>query len=149
MALYLGGKKLGATISRGKSDIHCATGTVQANNSGVLTFPELSFTPTMIVVWNVKQRDLKAEAEAEGIQWGQDWVRYIHSGIMLFAVYQDNTWVSQGLATESSGMFISNETYEAGSNVSFANNRYSYRVLRDNEQTQEYDGDTFNYAIYG
>lgn len=149
MALYLGNEKLGVTITRGKSDINYASGTAKANSSGVIVFPELSFTPKMIAVWNVVQRDLKAEAEADGNEWEEGWVRYVHSGIMLFAVYQDETWVSQGLAADSAGVFISSETYAAGSTVNFSNNQYSYRILRSPEQTPEYDGETFNYAIYG
>lgn len=149
MALYLGSEKVGVTIARGKSAINYATGTVTADDSGIITFPELSFVPTMIVVWNVTQHDLKAEAEEEGSEWEEGWVQYIHTGIMLFAVYQDDTWVSQGLASESGGAFVSSETYNSGSTVSFANNRYSYRILRNPAQTAYYDGEIFNYAIYG
>lgn len=149
MALYLGSEKIDVASASGRSDVYYAAGTVKANDAGVLVFPELPFTPKMITVWNVTQHDLKAEAEATGEDWEDGWVRYVHSGIMLFAVYQDDTWVSQGLASSSSGAFISSETYLAGSTVSFKNNRYSYRILRDPEQTAEFDGEIFNYAIYG
>ena len=147
MALYLGSEKLGVTIARGAN---CATGTVTADDTGTVTFPELSFVPKMIAIWNVTQRDLKAEYEAGGEYWEEGYVQYIHTGIMLFAIYQDDTWVSQGIDGNSSGSYISNETWVAGSTVDFnsENNCYSYRIERK-RQTQEYTGEIFNYAIYG
>lgn len=152
MSLYLGSDKLSLAISSFSNADESASGYVTgvaiSDSDGVITFPELSFTPTMIAVWNVRQLDLKEQAEANGEDWEDGYVRYVHEGTMLFAIYQDNTWVSQGLTGMSGQVFISNHTRDFGSCVSVDNGIYSYRLSR-------YPGDSdganelYHYIICG
>lgn len=153
MALYLGEQKVGMGFV-GRVEIpvptgNYASGTAVADDNGVVTFPELGFTPKLIALWNVYQRDLKEEAEAEGWDWEEDWVRYVHSGFMLFGIYQDDTWVTQALTSNSGEALISNETWSAGPAVSVSNNRYSYSVAKLEQYSDYFAGETFNYVILG
>ena len=153
MALYLGSEKLGVTIpvsvggSDSSSGVPCATGTVVVDDGGTLTFPELDFTPNLIAVWNITTRDLKAEAEENGEDWDDSYVRYVQEGLMLFAIYNNDVWVSQITKMGSNEAYISNESFNIGSAISVSNNQYHYYI--DDSGSDEFIGAEFNYAIYG
>lgn len=153
MALYLGSEKLAITthkiFERGIVSDNYASGTVISNSDGVITFPELDFTPIFIAVWNLKLIDLKAEAEENGGDWEDDFVRYIHKGIMLFAVYQDGIWVTQSLHTQSGSMYISNESHSYGSSITQNGNVYVYDLNNRNDQTHTGVNEEFTYVILG
>jgi hypothetical protein len=53
MAIYLGGQKVGAILTN-KVFPNSLTGTAISDDDGIITFPELNFTPKIITVWNVK-----------------------------------------------------------------------------------------------
>lgn len=150
MALYLGSEKLELAIAEySNSSSLCLTGTAISDSNGVVTFPQLDFTPKLIAVWNITKRDLKAEAEANGEDWDDSYTQYIYNGSMVFAVYQDGVWVSQGLTGMSGEVFISNATFDSGSGISVNNNTYSYRIMRNTQDGEVVANELFNYAIYG
>lgn len=95
MALYLGNEKLNVvfTKSAGSNDsVRCVQGTVVSDANGVVTFPELDFTPSVIAVWNITQVE-NGDGETS--------VRYLYTGVMLMAINRDGYWISQGLADGS------------------------------------------------
>lgn len=162
MALYLGSEKLGVTIPvsvGGSSGVPCATGTIVSDENGVITFPELDFTPKIIAVWNVEQVDLM-ELQG-GTEWDESSVRYIQRGIMLLSVFDKNMWFSQVMYSNSDSMVasISGESadldgdYEADNlplgalAISVVDNRYRYHLHR--RTVDEVANTEFNYAIYG
>lgn len=164
MALYLGSQKVGITTLRGGSSggINYASGKVTSDDNGVVTFPQLDFTPTMIVVWNVSVRDLSENYEEEnGEPFPEDWVRYLHQGIMLFAINQEGMWISQGIRGNSGDTNITNSSWDGGtgefkpqgyssSGVSINDGIYSYQLCRFTGEVEDYIMNTeFNYAIYG
>lgn len=167
MALYLGSEKIGNTalltkvITKEVGGAKVATGTVTSDENGVVTFPELDFTPNMITVWNV---GVTQEKDDDGSY-------ELWDGIMLMAVNQNGYWISQGVGQNSGEIWITNSTAEnnqgenkpqdqrAYSGVYSADGKvYSYTLLRHQLQSalDYYDGElkdltnaTFNYAIYG
>ena len=151
MALYLGTQKVSlmsyANLSSGHSNY--ITGTAMSNDDGVVTFSELPFIPKIIAIWNIVEKDLKAEAEQEGQEWEEGYVQYIYEGIMLFAIYQDGTWVSQGMGHGSGEAYISNASVSYGSCVTSDGNTYYYRISRDENDGHKYGNTTFNYTICG
>lgn len=160
MSLYLGDQKLALSISHTYTNY--ITGTAMSDNDGVITFPKVDFTPIMIAIWNVVERDLKQEYidSGQGEKWDESWVRYVQTGIMLFAIYCDGHWVSQGLTERSAGTYISNDSFSYGSCISVNDDIYSYRLARVPNSTMEgfeheEDGPrditnaTFNYIIFG
>ena len=156
MALYLGGEKLAPTFMKtiggggGPSmGENYATGTAVADDDGIVTFPELSFTPKLIAVWNAEKYDLKAEAEANGDEWDPDRMPVTVVGFMAFAIYKDDMWITQGLRSESGEAYISNQTADARSGVFVDGNTYSYRIVRYTSDGCVIAGETFNYAIIG
>ena len=160
MALYLGREKMAPILKGGavSSGISCATGTVTSDEYGVITFPELDFTPTMITVWNVEKRDLKAEAEEGGEEWDDSCVRYVYDGLMLMAINQEGVWISQGLCGGSGEVNITNASAtggtqeflpeESSSGISSNGNVYSYMLGRYNGYGMGANIE-LNYAIYG
>lgn len=152
MAMYLGSKKVAPTIcitqdSGGK--IKYATGQVTSDSNGIVTFPQLDFVPSKILVWNVVAID------------NSDQENYItdtlYEGVMLMAIKEGDTpWISLGLATNSGGIYITNSTATFGSGISVDNGIYSYRLCkfanRDLPSLDETEIDVtntvFNYAIY-
>jgi hypothetical protein len=120
-----------------------------ANDDGIVTFPELSFTPTLIAVWNAEKYDLKAEAEANGDEWDPSCMPVTVVGFMVFAVYKDDIWITQGLRSESGEAYISNQTADARSGVTVDGNTYSYRIMRHTNDGGLIAGEVFNYAIFG
>lgn len=148
MALYLGSNRVGIAVPGGTK---CATGTIVSDSHGVITFPELEFTPKMITVWNVRQIDNKASAEEDGEEWDESYVRYTYDGVMLTAIKQDDMWFSQGISNESSGAFISNSSWNTGGNgtISISDNIYSYTLDRYGDNNNYLANKEFNYAIYG
>lgn len=153
MALYLGEEKLAPSntiyVEIPVPTSNCKSGIVTSDENGVVTFPELDFTPNMIALWSVKKIDLKAEAEAAGDEWEDGWLQYMYEGYMLMGVYHDNTWITQSAVSDSGGMLISNESYSVGSMVNVEDGRYTYRISRDIDEGSSFADVTFNYAIYG
>lgn len=152
MALYLGGEKLAPSnvtrIETSSPTGNYKAGTVTADENGVVTFPELDFTPTMITLWSVEKVDLKAEVEARGEDWEEGWTQYVYKGFLLMAIYEDDTWISQGLGNNSGDTHISNASFSFGSTVSIENGRYMYRLHREGFN-DSFEGVVCNYAIYG
>lgn len=147
MALYLGSNKVGVTIPRTPNQL---TGTVTSDSNGIVTFPELSFTPKIIALWNITKEDLKISAEEDGEEWDDTYARYVYVGSMLFAFYQDGLWISQGFMDNSGSVNISNASVSGGSCVSVNENIYSYRLGRYSSLLGDNIANTtFNYAIYG
>ena len=62
MAVYLGSQKVGVTIGPIKADsgVKCMRGTATSDENGIVTFPAVEFTPSMLAIWNVKQIDLRS-----------------------------------------------------------------------------------------
>lgn len=153
MALYLGEEKLATSntiyVEMPVPTSNCKSGIVTSDEDGIVTFPELDFTPNLIALWSVKKVDLKAEAEAAGDEWEDGWLQYMYVGCMFMGVYHDNTWITQSAASESGTMFISNESFSVGSMVSVEDGRYTYRLARDISDRHCFADVTFNYAIYG
>lgn len=156
MSVYVGRKKVGFTVNRG---VKCMTGTATSDSNGVITFPKLDFTPTKILVWNIKRIDHKELAEEDGEEWDDTYIQYTYDGIMLFAIYKDGKWISQGLGDNSGDVYITNASAEGGtgefaedgessSGISVNGNVYSYQLDR-----YRYDAPVahkvFDYAIYG
>lgn len=151
MALYLGSEKLGVTIPCSVG-APFATGTVTSDSDGVIRFPELSFTPKIIAVWNAQQRDLKEETESKGEEWADGWVRYIQEGTMLFAVYHNGVWIAQMLKTGSGCTYIANESFDTQNGffdfpIYTEENCYCYSL--DPKGEDHVENMEFNYAIYG
>lgn len=162
MALYLGSEKVSATLGGSlPSGIKCVTGTATSDNYGIVTFPELDFTPAMIAVWNVKKIDWAEKDE----DWDGTKVQYTHVGVMLMAINQNGTWISQGIMDNSGGIQITNSSGKGGtqeflptesaSGISVNGNVYSYLLCRYSDQIFGENGNhditntEFNYAIYG
>ena len=153
MGLYLGGEKFAGVITRivnsSTDSTNSLSGFTQSDENGIITFPELNFTPKLIAVWNINRRDLKAEAEA-GEDWDESLVRFVYEGFMVFAIKSQGVWISQGLTQNSGEVYISNASYSFGSCVSVQDNIYSYRLGRDNETSSSFFANAdFNYIIYG
>ena len=127
-------------------------------DGGILTTDVLPFKPQAIILWNIRKKDM-AEEDPD---WDPDQyqIRYFHTGVMLMALrLEDGTWVSQGMAQDSGGAFIVNESAEAGtgefwdeetssSGVWDYGNYYQiflYRRSVDNT----WDGEEFDYIAYG
>lgn len=154
MALYLGSKKVGVTIPRGDSSggIHCVTGTVTSDEYGVITFPELDFTPTMITVWNIVEIDEKANIEEDGGEWDDSYTQYTYNGVMLLAVHHNGQWFSQVANSNSGQSYISNASYDyygGGAAIEFDGSIYTYAVDRGIAGDYALGSTEFNYAIYG
>jgi hypothetical protein len=143
------------------SGIQYTTGTLMSGSDGVILFPELNFTPKMITVWNIVGKDLKAEAEAEGGEWDDSYVRYVHDGIMLTAMYiDDETWVSQ-VVVGSSGETMINASADLDQDgeasnypygecaIHFDGKNYYYRLYRGAGAPECVAEVEFNYVIYG
>lgn len=142
MALYLGRNRVCPVI--GGSGAKCLKGTVVSDDNGIVTFPELTFTPNVITVWNI------TEVDNEGGS-----VDYLYEGVMLMAVrYDGDYWISQGLHDNSGSVYISNATADFGSCIYEDGNVYSFRLSRagspDQHEDTSYDltNTVFNYAIY-
>ena len=153
MSLYLGTEKVGITFLSKVTDLipsgNFASGDAWSDDDGIVTFPELSFTPNMIALWNVQERDLREEAEANGEEWDDSYVQYIYEGTMVFAIYQDDTWISQAMGGQSAEMYISNASHGYPPCVTSNGNIYSYRLARAPEDGQKYGRKAFKYIICG
>lgn len=155
MALYLGREKMAPILKGGavSSGISCATGTVTSDEYGVITFPELDFTPTIITVWNVVEIDQKANAEEDGEEWDDSYTQYTYNGVMLLAVYHNGQWFSQVASSNSGQSYISNASYnyyDGGAAIEFDGNVYIYNIDKGVINNNYSLGDMeFNYAIYG
>lgn len=163
MAVYLGSERVGVAVYKKSNEkAKIKSGKVTSDENGVVTFPKLNFTPNMIVVWNVRVRDLSGDYEENyGEPLPEDYVRYIHEGVMLFAINQDGIWVSQGMIGNSGETNISNASWNGGtgelkpqgyssSGISINDGIYSYQLSRYGDQVDDSIIDTeFNYAIYG
>lgn len=141
MALYLGREKLGVTVERERN---CLKGTVTSDANGIIVFPELSFTPTMITVWNIEETDWSTDPD-----WEDDWVRYTYNGIMLTAIYQNGTWIAQVPVTSSGGVNISNATYTTNTAIGTVVGLYTYDLHFAESAPKNFANMEFNYAIYG
>lgn len=162
MALYLGSNKVSASIAQNTNSvnngINCVRGTVISDSQGVVTFPELDFTPSLITVWNITRVE-----NGDGVND----VLYLYEGLMLMAINNNGYWISQGVTDNSGEVHITNATAMAGtgeffpenasSGISVNGNIYSYQLGRVSSVANTYDNDSyfdltnkvFNYAIYG
>lgn len=127
-------------------------------NSGTLTTDILPFKPQVIVLWNIRKKDM-AEEDPD---WDPDqyWIRYFHTGVMFMALrLEDGTWVSQGMEHDSGGAFIVNDSAVAGteefwdertssSGVWDYGDHYEIRLYR-NSNYDTWDGEEFDYIAYG
>lgn len=170
MALYLGKQKVSAKVGvrfTPKDSLHYATGTIMSDDNGVITFPELGFTPKIITIWNVSQRDLAEEWEEANPDedYPEDYCQYSFEGTMLMAVNIDGTWISQGLSDDSGSVAITNASWNGvnhtsnspATGITFNDGIYSYYLNR--HYTEDFAGKEntyfditntrFNYAIYG
>lgn len=154
MGLYLGSDKVSAVITKNTSSdsgIKRVQGTITSDANGVITFPELNFTPSIITVWNITRVE-----NGDGVYDAG----YLYEGIMLMAINNNGYWISQGLTNNSGGVYITNASAEGGtgeffpesssSGISVNGNVYTYQLARYNNG--EVDGLAnveFNYAIYG
>ena len=163
MAIYLGEEKINIT----KTPVHFISGTVRSDDEGIINFPSLSFEPKIITIWDISKIDLKAEAEANGEEWSDDYlIRYVHDGVMLMAVNIDGVWVSQSLAYDSGTIYITNASHYAGINPGISEfsgtgiyydeeNGYQFLLSKQEGQGNNWTGNSditereFHYAIYG
>jgi hypothetical protein len=140
MAFYLGKNKICTVLMRGANSnddgVKCVRGTVIVDDDGVVTFPELDFTPKLFAVWNIME-----------LQWddeGADWPCF--NGTMLFAVYTDLGWVAQASKSNSGDAYIANATYDLGPDtITYDGYVYKYKVDYSGSMT----GTELNYVIYG
>jgi hypothetical protein len=143
MALYLGKDKvcpitLQKSASQPDGGIKCVRGTAIVDEDGVITFPELEFTPTIFAVWNITRSQWNDESA--------DWPCF--NGAMLFAVYTDLGWVAQATKAGSGDAYIANATYEIGPDtITCSNNVYKYKV--DYSHNMGMVNTELNYVIYG
>ena len=152
MPLYLGSEKVDFTISKVSvvdTGAQCATGTVVVDDDDTVTFPCLDFTPTLIALWNISSVDLKAQVEENGEEWDDAFIRYVHKGVMLFAVCQDGEWYIQSVQHHSSGSHISGESWDGMRNKCVKQNNGVYSYKLNHRGSGEFTGETFHYAIYG
>lgn len=164
MAVYLGSSKVGiasiaitsgGSSNNSSSNLNCLRGTVTSDSDGVITFPELDFTPNLIVVWNITRIENGD---------GEESVSYLYDGVMLMAINNNGYWISQSIAPNSGEIRITNASAEGGtgeffpesssSGISVNGNIYSYQLFRYNDypgEDSQYDitDVEFNYAIYG
>ena len=125
---------------------------------GTLTTDELPFKPRMITIWNIQKRDMMEDPEWDPEEY---WIRYFHTGIMLTAIcLEDGTWVSQGMAADSSGAFIANETADGGTGDfwddrasssgirKLDDNVYEFKIYR-NEVWDAWADEEYEYVAYG
>lgn len=157
MALYLGNQKVCPIIYK-EIQNNQLTGKIMSDNNGIITFPALDFEPKLIAVWNVVRYQ-----NGDGIEMAESLI----TGVMLFAVYTADGWVSQGLTGNSGGVYITNASAEGGtgesfpqsssSGISINNNIYSFQLARyydiagrlENAEYYDITNTEFNYAIYG
>jgi hypothetical protein len=91
----------------------------------------------------------------EGEEWDDSWVRYTYEGLILTAIYENNTWFSQALLHGSGEIALANASYNTSSGVRELNGLYQYVLNRDegevNEDDEFYDltNTEFHFAIYG
>lgn len=155
MALYLGKEKIAPILKSdaASNSVKYITGTATSDEYGVITFPELDFTPTMIAVWNVVEIDQKANAEEDGEEWDDSYTQYTYNGVMLLAVYHNGQWFSQVANSNSGQSYISNASYgyyDGGAAIEFDGNVYIYNIDKGVINNNYSLGDMeFNYAIYG
>lgn len=160
MALYLGTEKINLS-SLVEKHINYKTGTVMSNDNGQIQFPALDFEPKLIAIWNVSTIDQWEDADPA------ECVRYLTTGIMLFAIKQNGIWISQGAQNNSGGVYITNASAELGqfdnllpghsfTNVFFDGESYVYSLYRSDYPIEDgedspYDltNTEFHYAIYG
>jgi hypothetical protein len=143
MALYLGTEKIAPIVNGGTN---CKTGVATSNSNGIVTFPALNFTPSLIAMWNVQQEVNDGD------------VPYLYTGVMLFAINQNGYWISQAVESASGGAFIANGTATGGTGeffpdkpsscISVNGNIYSYQIAREADHP-EFTNTEFHYAIYG
>ena len=125
---------------------------------GTLTTGRLPFKPYMITIWNIQKKDMMEDPEWDPREYQ---IQYFHTGIMLTAIrLEDGTWVSQGMAADSAGAFIVNESAESGtgefweertssSGISeHSDNQYEFMLYR-NSYENTWDGEEFDYVAYG
>ena len=157
MPLYLGKDlidlNIGNKLVADNSGTDCVTGTAIAE-AGKIDLPPLDFTPKLIVVWNAHVRDMKAEAEADGEEWDEDSIRFLHAGIIVSAVNVDGTWIGQGIRSESSEFYLTGATAVTHFNEYLAcvyvqDGTYHYNIVQANGYDVDIDGEEFNYAVYG
>lgn len=84
------------------SGINCATGIVTSDDYGVITFPKLDFTPTMITVWNIEESDFE-DPDAE---------YSCYNGVLVCAISINDIWIAQITKSDSGAAYISNATYD-------------------------------------
>lgn len=143
MALYLGTEKIAPIIHAGTN---CKTGVATSDNNGIVTFPALNFTPSLIAMWNVQQEANDGD------------VPYLYTGVMLFAINQNGYWISQAVESSSGTTYIANASATGGtgeyfpdapaSSISINGNVYSYQIARATN-FPEFTNTEFHYAIYG
>lgn len=143
MALYLGREKMAPILKGGavSNSVKYITGTVTSDEDGIITFPELDFTPTMITVWNIEESDFE-DPDAE---------YSCYNGVLVCAILINDIWIAQVAKSDSGSAYISNATYDTwgsgNSAIEYVNGQYQYHI--DYSQNLLFANTEFNYAIYG
>lgn len=104
MALYLGKEKIAPILKGGaaSNSVKYITGTATTDEHGIITFPELDFTPTMITVWNIEESDFE-DPDAE---------YSCYNGVLVCAILINDIWIAQVAKSDSGSAYISNATYD-------------------------------------
>lgn len=145
MALYIGKDKVciakGGSETSSNDGLKYKSGTVTSDSQGIITFPQLSFEPKFIAVWNLTAEEFDDD----------DHKATIYNGIMVYALKQDDVWLSLAPYHSSGEIILTNATAGLQPNgaIEINNSIYSYKLGVKGGGTFNIANETFNYAIYG